>query len=83
MAGPGETLGSPWPPLAIRPCLIVPTSPSNPDDEDEERRRKQELVDADFIPEVQSRLDVWTKMYELQSKMITTIHDIPKGEPDA
>jgi hypothetical protein len=21
MAGPGETLGSPWPPLAIRPCL--------------------------------------------------------------
>jgi hypothetical protein len=23
MAGPGETLGSPWPPLAIGPCLQV------------------------------------------------------------
>jgi hypothetical protein len=21
MAGPGETLGCPWPPLAIRPCI--------------------------------------------------------------
>jgi hypothetical protein len=24
MAGPGETLGSPWPPLAIRPCFLLP-----------------------------------------------------------
>jgi hypothetical protein len=24
MAGPGDTLGSPWPPLAIRPCTTLP-----------------------------------------------------------
>lgn len=46
-------------------------------DKTSEKKRKRDLIQSDFLPD-KGKLSLLQKMIELQIKMITTIHDIPK-----